>query len=61
MEVAMATAAEKAKMKKQEEQWEAEEDLRTLQRAAEIKADPKRLKRAKAQANKVMSALSDID
>lgn len=57
----MATAAEKAKMKKQEEQWEAEEDLRTLQRAAEIKADPKRLKRAKAQANKVMSALSDID
>lgn len=51
---------ETAADKKQREQWEAEEDMRTLQRAEEIKSDPKRLKRAKDQAKKVISALSDI-
>ena len=48
-----------AKQKKQEEQWEAEEDLRTLQRAAEIKGDKSRMARAKKQLNQVKSALSD--
>ena len=31
-----------------EERWRAEEDLRTLQRAAEVKADPERMKKCMA-------------
>jgi hypothetical protein len=39
--------------RKERERWEAEDDLRTLQRADEIKRDPKRLKRAEKHAKKV--------
>lgn len=36
----------KLEMRKEEERWRAESDLRTLTEAEEIKRDPKRLKRA---------------
>jgi hypothetical protein len=42
---------------KQEADWRAEDDLRTLLRAAEIKKDPKRLAAAKAKAKEQMQAL----
>ncbi len=51
-------AKESAQDRKQHEQWEAEEDIRTLQRAVEIRKDKKRVARAKAQLKRVQSALS---
>lgn len=42
---------------KQEADWRAEDDLRTLLRAAEIKKDHKRLAAAKAKAKEQMQAL----
>lgn len=36
--------------------WQAEEDLRTLMRAEQIEADPKRLKAAQALARKQLAA-----
>lgn len=56
----VAKVTQTAEDKKRQEQWEAEEDIRTLQRAAEIKKDPKRLKRAEMQAKAVVSAISDV-
>lgn len=37
--------------------WEAEEDLRTLKRTAEIKADKPRLARAQKEADKQTAAI----
>ena len=37
-------------MRKEEEQWRVESDLRTLVEAEEIRKDPKRLKKAQALA-----------
>lgn len=41
----------------QERRWRAEEDIRTLTRAAEIKADTSRLNAAKALATKQVNDL----
>lgn len=41
-----AQTMSKVEMRKEEERWRAESDLRTLTEAEEIKRDPKRLKRA---------------
>lgn len=43
-----------------ERKWRAEEDLRTLQRAAEIKADRERMKYAKKCANDQIKALQKV-
>ncbi len=43
-----------------ESQWEAEEDVRTLKRADEIRQDDSRLKRAKGIVNKEMEALKNL-
>lgn len=44
----------------QEKKWRAQEDLRTLQRAAEIKNDASRVKAAQAEAQQQMKALSTV-
>ncbi len=43
-----------------ENKWRAEEDMRTLTRAAEVKADPKRYKAALALAREQMKALAEV-
>jgi hypothetical protein len=40
--------------------WQAEDDLRTLMRAEEIKADPKRCDRARALAKKRMTEVAKV-
>lgn len=50
------TAADKAREKK----YQAQDDLRTLQRAAEVKADPARVKMAQAEAASQVKALSTV-
>lgn len=49
---------ETAEQKRERERWESEEDVRTLQRAEEIKASPKRMERARKYMKKVNSVLS---
>lgn len=44
----------------QERQWRAEDDLRTLQRAAEIQGDSSRVRAAQQIAKKQMAALSKV-
>lgn len=46
--------------KKEEQKWRAQDDLRTLQRAAEVKADPGRVKMAQAEAQAQMKALQTV-
>jgi len=45
---------------KEDQKWRAEDDLRALQRAAEIQADKSRVKAAQAIAKEQMSALKKI-
>jgi hypothetical protein len=45
------------KKTKQDLQWEAESDVRSLIEAGKVNADPARLKRAKAEASKQAKAL----
>lgn len=40
--------------------WEIEEDMRTLARAEEIKRDPKRLARAKKRAMEKLAELKEV-
>lgn len=40
--------------------WEAEDDLRTLERAEEVRGDAKRMSRASACAHKKMAALKKL-
>ena len=42
------------------EDWQCEDDLRTLQRAEEIEADPKRMAKVKALARTKLDALMKI-
>ena len=44
----------------QEKKWQAQDDLRTMQRAAEVKADPSRVKAAQAEAQSQIKALSSV-
>jgi hypothetical protein len=46
--------------KKEEQKWRAQDDLRTLQRAAEVKSDPARVKQAQAEAAAQMKALQTV-
>lgn len=45
---------------KPDAEWEAEDDVRTLARAEEIRRDPKRLARAKAMAKKKLAELKTV-
>lgn len=49
-----------AKMEEQESEWEAEEDVRTLIRANEIKGDKKRLARARKKAKQLSEELRGV-
>ncbi len=46
--------------RKQEQQWQAQEDLRTLQRAAEIQSSPTRVKAAQHEAKSQIAALGSV-
>jgi hypothetical protein len=56
MDMPQTTAADK----KREAEYRAEEDLRTLARAAEIKSDAGRMKAARAMARKQMKELQSV-
>jgi hypothetical protein len=43
-----------------ESKWQVEDDLRTLQRAIEIKRDPKRLKAAKELAKEKLTEMASV-
>lgn len=45
---------------KREREWRAEDDLRTLQRAAEIQGDTSRVRAAQQIAKRQMAALSKV-
>ncbi len=46
--------------KQRQKEWEAEDDLRTLRQAEDIKKDSSRLKAANAMAEKELKALGKI-
>lgn len=48
-----------AEDEKRERKWRAEEDIRTMQRAAEIKADKERVKAMKEHATEQIKALKN--
>jgi len=54
---AVAMSREQAK---REREWRAEDDLRTLQRAAEIQGDTSRVRAAQQVAKRQMAALSKV-
>lgn len=43
-----------------ERKWQAEDDLRTLVRAAEIRKDPKRFKAAQAAAKEQLASIAAV-
>lgn len=45
---------------KTENEWRAEDDLRTLMEADKIRKDPERLKNAKAMAKKKLDAMQSV-
>lgn len=47
-------------MQKSDADWQAEEDVRTLMRAEEIKANAKRFEKAKTEARKQAARVSRI-
>lgn len=62
--MAKKTSLPVAKLSKQaldrEKRWQAEDDLRTLQRADEIKKDTKRMKAAECCAKEQVAALQKV-
>ena len=56
----MAAIKESATQKADRENWEAEDDVRTLVRAGEIRKDKARLKRATVMAKKQLQTLKEI-
>jgi hypothetical protein len=46
--------------RKSEMQWQAQEDLRTLQRAQEIQSSPARVKAAQQEAQSQIAALGSV-
>lgn len=56
----MAKLNAAAVSKKQMNEWEIEDDLRTLQRAIEIKKDPERMKRVKELAKKRLEEMASL-
>jgi hypothetical protein len=57
MAAAIAASKASAEDTKREQKWMAEDDLRTLMRAAEIQKDKARLARAKALAKEQLASL----
>lgn len=49
-----------SELKRQRDQWEIEDDLRTLKRAEEIKKDPERIRDAQALLKKQRSTENSI-
>ena len=58
--VATGAGGKGMKMSAQEKKWQAEDDLRTLQRAAEIRKDKGRLAAARKCAKEQMAALQKV-
>jgi len=56
----MARVSLSAMRDAEDKKWQAQDDLRTLQRAREIEADKERLARAKKEAQSQMTALSRV-
>ncbi len=50
----------KAQMAKEEREWQAEQDIRTLCEAAEIRKDKARLKRARDMAKKKLAEIQAV-
>lgn len=55
-----AAAASKAERISEDQKWQAQDDLRTLARAEEIRTDPSRLGAAKREATEQKKALEKI-
>lgn len=55
-----APVSQGMKISKEEQKWRAEDDMRTLLRAEEIKADRARLSKASAIAKKQMAAVAKV-
>lgn len=49
-----------ARMKAEEARYQAQDDLRTMQRAADVQSDPARLKAAQAEAQNQINALKKV-
>lgn len=45
---------------KPDEEWQVEDDMRTLMRAKEIQADPKRMAKIKALARKKLETVASV-
>lgn len=45
---------------KDDEEWQVEDDMRTLMRAKEIQADPKRMAKVKAMARKKLEQVASV-
>lgn len=45
---------------KADEEWQVEDDMRTLMRAKEIQADPKRMAKVKALARKKLETVASV-
>lgn len=45
---------------KPDEEWQVEDDMRTLMRAKEIQADPKRMAKVKALARKKLETVATV-
>lgn len=43
-----------------DDEWQVEDDMRTLMRAKEIQADPKRMARVKAMARKKLEQVASV-
>lgn len=52
--------ASSKKKSAEELKWQAEDDVRTLKNAAEIRSDPARMKRARAEAKRQLEALNAV-
>lgn len=55
-----ALAVAPAIVKSDEQRWQAEDDLRTMQRMADLKSDPQRLKRVEALIKQQLAALNKV-
>lgn len=49
-----------ARQRAEEKRWQAQDDLRTMQRAQEVAGDPERLKAAQKEAQQQVQALQKV-
>lgn len=57
---ATSVAVKQPRMSAEEKRWQAQDDLRTMQRAAEISSDQQRMKAAQSEAQKQIKALQKV-